>query len=245
MTNNVLAALAADRHELVAYSTAERVAGLLRARITEGLFVPGDRLPEEALVGVLGVSRNTLREAFRLLCHERLTVHEMNRGVFVRVLARGDVVDLYRLRRLIEGGAVREARAAPAAAREAVTRAVEEAEAAMRGGDWLGVRTADLYFHQCIGALAQSPRIDDIMGRALAELRLAFYAVADLEQFHRPYVAWNRQIAEHLSAGRFREAGKELGAYLAHAERQVLAEHDRTGGAGAFPTLIDKRRGGS
>jgi DNA-binding GntR family transcriptional regulator len=56
---------------------------LLRTHIMEGLFPPGTRLSEEVLGQALGVSRNTLREAFRLLCHERLAVHQMNRGIFV------------------------------------------------------------------------------------------------------------------------------------------------------------------
>ena len=94
--------LAEDRALLGRTSTAERVADILRTRIAEGFFPPGERLAEDAIGKALGVSRNTLREAFRLLTHERLLVHELNRGVFVRVLAVEDVADIYRTRRLVE-----------------------------------------------------------------------------------------------------------------------------------------------
>ncbi|HET9142050.1 GntR family transcriptional regulator, partial [Actinophytocola sp.] len=67
-------------------STAERVAGILRDRIMEGHLRPGDKLSEEEITRRLGISRNTLREAFRLLGHERLLEHQLNRGVFVRVV---------------------------------------------------------------------------------------------------------------------------------------------------------------
>ena len=87
-------------------SIAERVADVLRDRITEGFFQPGARLSEEAIGGELKISRNTLREAFRLLTHERLLLHEPYRGVSVRVLSAEDVVDLYRVRKVIECGAV-------------------------------------------------------------------------------------------------------------------------------------------
>ncbi len=40
---------------------------ILRSRISEGYFPPGTRLSEDSIGGALGVSRNTLREAFRLL----------------------------------------------------------------------------------------------------------------------------------------------------------------------------------
>ena len=88
-------------------STAERVAELLRHRVMEGDLPPGTRLSEEQLVEVLQVSRNTLREAFRLLTHEGLLVHRLHRGVFVPELDEEDLVDLYRLRRTIECDVVR------------------------------------------------------------------------------------------------------------------------------------------
>jgi DNA-binding GntR family transcriptional regulator len=214
--------LARDRLRLMASSTADRVAELLRSHIMQGLFPPGTRLPEEAIGRALGVSRNTLREAFRLLCHERLAVHEMNRGIFVPVLSREDVIDLYTLRRLVEGGAARIAGTAPETARTAVMAAVEDAEQAATAGRWLEVRTADLRFHQAVAALAGSPRVDELMRRALAELRLVFHVMAEPEQFHAPYLARNRLIAQHVVAGDGAAAEAELLCYLSDAERQLL-----------------------
>lgn len=49
VTDEIAAVLAADRSELASSSTAERVAGILRSRIMEGLFSPGSRLSEEVL----------------------------------------------------------------------------------------------------------------------------------------------------------------------------------------------------
>src|ERR1700740_3799314 len=117
ITEDMVSALARDRSGLVYASTADRVTELLRTHIMEGLFPPGTRLSEEAIGQALGVSRNTLREAFRLLCHERLAVHEMNRGIFVPVLTSADVADIYKLRRLIGGGAARPGRGAAMYAR--------------------------------------------------------------------------------------------------------------------------------
>ena len=101
-----------DRVLLERSSTAERVAEILRERIIEGLFRPGQKLSEKEIGDALAVSRNTLREAFRLLSHERLLVHELNRGVFVRSLTADDVRDIYQVRRVIELSAVRQAREA-------------------------------------------------------------------------------------------------------------------------------------
>src|SRR5439155_1545253 len=53
-----------------------------------------------------GVSRNTLREAFRYLAKDRLVTHELNRGVFVRVPTLDDIAELYRCRRFVECAAI-------------------------------------------------------------------------------------------------------------------------------------------
>jgi len=222
ITEDMVSALARDRSGLVHASTADRVTELLRTHIMEGLFPPGTRLSEETIGQALGVSRNTLREAFRLLCHERLAVHEMNRGIFVPVLTSADVADIYKLRRLIEGGAARLAPAAPMTARLAVRGEVESGEQAAGAGRWYEVRTADLRFHQAVAALAGSPRTDDLMRRALAELRLIFHVMADPEEFHAPYLERNRVIADAIVLGDGDRAEAELLRYLGDAERQVL-----------------------
>jgi DNA-binding GntR family transcriptional regulator len=197
----------------------------LRTYITQGLFPPGTRLPEEAIGRALGVSRNTLREAFALLSHERLAVHHMNRGVFVPTLTREDVSDIYTLRRLIEGGAARLAGTADPAARQAVCDAVDSAEAHAAAGQWLDVRTEDLRFHQAIAGLAGSSRADELMRRALAELRLIFHAM-EAQQFHRPYLERNRSIAESIRRGDGETAERDLLHYLADAEAQILAAYN-------------------
>jgi DNA-binding GntR family transcriptional regulator len=202
-------ALASDRGGLARSSTAERVADIMRERITDGSLAPGSRLPEDAVGSALGVSRNTLREAFRLLVHERLAVAEFNRGVFVRRLTRDDVIDLYRVRSLVECAAVR--------------RAVADGEQAAATGRWPEVGTANMRFHQAIVALSGSPRLDEFMRQVTAELRLAFHVMENPRAFHEPYLSRNRDLAALIEAGDGVAAERQLATYLADAERELLA----------------------
>lgn len=226
ISEEMTAALSRERPALTHASTAGRVTDILRTHITQGLFPPGTRLSEETIGRALGVSRNTLREAFALLSHERLAVHHLNRGVFVPTLTRADVSDIYTLRRLIEGGAARTAGTAGLAARKAVSDAVDSAEGYAAAGQWLDVRTEDLRFHQAIASLVGSSRVDELMRRALAELRLIFYAMDSPEQFHRPYLERNRSIAESVMRGDGETAERDLLSYLADAEAQILAAYN-------------------
>ncbi|MER5735856.1 GntR family transcriptional regulator [Streptomyces sp. NPDC002262] len=218
--------LADDRALLGRTSTAERVADILRTRIAEGFFPPGTRLSEESIGGALGVSRNTLREAFRLLTHERLLVHELNRGVFVRVLAVDDVEDIYRTRRLVECAVVRGLGAPPFPV-DGLAAAVAEGEAAARAGDWRTVSTANIHFHRELVALAGSARTDELMRSVLAELRLAFHVVDDPRTLHEPYLARNKEILEALRAGERAAAEGLLARYLDDSIRRVAAAYAR------------------
>lgn len=215
-----VAALETDRILLGRTSTAERVADILRDRVAEGYFPPGTRLSEESIGGALGVSRNTLREAFRLLTHERLLVHRLNRGVFVRLVTVEDLEDIYRLRMMIECAAVR-GLGAPPYRLETVEAAVVTGEQATRERSWQELSTANIRFHQALVALAGSPRTDEVMRGLLAELRLVFHVMNDPHRFHEPYLTRNRGILEALRGGDATGAERQLAAYLIDSQRQL------------------------
>ncbi|MFF9865900.1 GntR family transcriptional regulator [Streptomyces sp. NPDC013953] len=224
--------LADDRALLGRTSTAERVADILRTRIAEGFFRPGARLSEDSIAGALGVSRNTLREAFRLLTHERLLVHQLNRGVFVRVLAVEDVVDIYRTRRLVECAVVH-GLGEPPFELDALIRAVSGGERDAREGDWKGVSTANIHFHRELVALAGSARTDELMRSVLAELRLAFHVVDDPQALHGPYLVRNREILDALRAGGREKAERLLADYLDDSRDQLVELYARLVGDGS------------
>ena len=207
-------------------STAERVADLLRGYLTEGRIAPGTRMSEEAFAKALSVSRNTLREAFRLLGHEGLLVHELNRGVFVRQLSRDDVNDIYDLREMLELYAVRRGEAHTPAALADLHQAVVDGRAAAAAEDWKLVGTRNLEFHRCLARLASSERIDKMMRGLLAEARLAFTVMTKVEAFDSPYLDENEEIYEHLAAGRTEEAAALVAKYLTGARQQVLDAFD-------------------
>lgn len=213
--------LVADRALLGRTSTAERVAGILRTRVSAGYFPPGTRLAEEDITEALGISRNTLREAFRLLTHERLLEHKLNRGVFVRVLDMADVLDLYRVRKHVECSVARTVTEPPANLAD-IADAVRQGELSLGEQDWRGLGTANIRFHQEIVAVAGSPRLNELMRGVLAELRLVFHVMANPRWFHEPYLSRNRDILAALERGNGVEAEHLLATYLDDAERQLV-----------------------
>ncbi|MEV7197579.1 GntR family transcriptional regulator [Streptomyces sp. NPDC093510] len=217
--------LAGDKDLLGRASISERVADVLRTRIGEGQFKPGTKLSEDEICTALGVSRNTLREAFRLLTHERLLVHELNRGVFVSRPSADDVADIYRVRLLVECAVVRSL-GEPPYALDGLADAVAAGERATADSDWDALGTANFHFHRELVALAGSPRIDEAMRTVLAELRLAFHALEDPRALHSPYLDRNRALLDALRKGDTAHAEDLLERYLAHSSENLrLAEN--------------------
>jgi len=204
----------------------DRVAERIRQKIVQGEFLPGQRLSEAALSESFEISRNTLREVFRTLTKEGLLKHAPNRGVFVAVPSIASIIDIYRVRRLIECQAL--AQAYPRhPAKKHMREAVENALRCRDAGDWQGVGTANMDFHMAIVELADSERLNTLFAHILVELRLAFGLLADPEFLHAPYVEMNVKMLELIEAGQFAAAAASLNDYLVHSERIVLAVYAR------------------
>src|SRR5690242_11722520 len=95
-----------ERSPIHRVSVADQVAAVLRQRILSGELRPGMPLQEVPLATSLGVSRNTVREATRILSGEGLLKRSIHRGVAVSQLSPKDVQEIYHLRRMLEIPAV-------------------------------------------------------------------------------------------------------------------------------------------
>jgi DNA-binding GntR family transcriptional regulator len=85
----------------------ELVLESVRQAILTGVLAPGARLRQEELADVFGTSRIPVREALRALEYEGLVSSEPHRGFTVTALDADDVEEVYDLRILLEGQAVR------------------------------------------------------------------------------------------------------------------------------------------
>jgi DNA-binding GntR family transcriptional regulator len=200
--------------------TSTWVAAQLRQRIANGQLAPGAKLAEEALREALGVSRNTLREAFATLHAERVVTRIPNRGVFVSHPTADDIREIYRVRRLVEPASLLWSPPAPT---EPLAAIVREARRAADAGDVPAMANANQEFHRALISRAGSERLDGFMEQILAEMRLVFATMGSDPRFHAPYVEDNARIVELLKEGRASDAAELMADYLDRAERQLLA----------------------
>ncbi len=193
-----------------------------------GELRPGQRLSEAALAQSFNVSRNTLREAFRVLAEQGLLEHVPHRGVSVTSPRVADVLDIYRVRRHVETGVLARADVSHPAV-ERMRAAVAAADVAVAEGDWVAVGTANMAFHEALVSLADSPRLLRLYRQLAAELRLAFLLIGDPQTLHGRFVARNRSVLDTFAADGGAAAARELEEYLTESERTVLGAFSRLG----------------
>ena len=213
-------------HSNTPTSLADTVAAAVRQMLIDGELRAGQHLSEAALSQQLDISRNTLREVFRILIKEGLLHHVANRGVSVVVPTMADIIDIFRVRRLIECQALEKAWPLHPAHKR-MHAAVQAAQQARSLKDWRQVGSANMAFHSAIVALSDSARLSAMFDDIAAELRLAFGLLDDPEYLHAPYVDMNARLLQMFMEGQTAAAAREMETYLVQSERMVLAVYAR------------------
>lgn len=196
------------------HSTAEQVAGVLRIAILEGRLLPGTPLREVPLADQLGVSRNSVREAVRILEGECLVHYQMNRGTTVAEFSDEEIDDLFAAREVIElAGARRLQEWKPkerAAYLEPLVRDIEEAH---ERGDIIAAAAADEAFHTAIVTTAGNAHLLRWYGGLRNELRLAL-ALAEQRraELGRTDTRAGRERSDHRRLAKALQGSEQAGA---------------------------------
>ncbi len=168
------------------HSVSVEVAARIRAMLASGELAPGDRLPaERRLAEVFGVSRNSVREAIRVLTNQGLIISKVGSGTYVAdvqgeefaaalagvvTLERKRLADIFQVRLLLEpqiaGLAATHRSAEDMAVLEATLQAQREAVAAGRDG-----HAEDHAFHARLAAMSGNTIVERLTSNLADILR--------------------------------------------------------------------------
>lgn len=234
----------------------------LGSRIVAGEWQPGQAIPREADLGEeLGVSRSVIREAFRILGAKGMIRSRTSDGT--RVLPRSewrlldpDVMDwrirtgdtrdllleLLRVRAVLEPGVVREATRAATDEARARIRAAWDAKVEVYQGDGLDPAErrrrfieTDLEFHRAFLAAVESPLLGQLFNIIEAALTLLF----DLQMRARGYETemigmedghrFHAEVIRHWEAGDAEGAESAMRLLIGRAMEDAQEGLARTG----------------
>ncbi len=205
----------------------EAVLGALRRMLVRGELRPGLPVRQESLAEQLGVSRVPLREALKVLEGEGLVTYLPRRGYVVTELSAGDLVEVYRLRELLEAEAIAVAvpllTDADLVALEAAAGEVEDA-----GSDIEALTTANRRFHFLLFDAARMPRLSRTL-RQLWDATDVYRVVYFAEPERRARVRDDHAgLVAALRRGDIEAAVAAQAAHRAHSVTTVTAALSRS-----------------
>lgn len=194
----------------------------IRAAILDGRMKPGERLVEEQLAQIYGVSRNPVREAIRALATEGLVDVSTRRGAHVAVHDPQEAAETVEVRALLE------AHNARLAARhenpEVLARAaaiLEKGRVAVTARRWEALAALNEQFHSTLGEAASNRILSDLL-RTLRERSALFFTPDDRE---RRRLTWEEHAAilEAILAGDEERAANLARDHVLQAGRERSA----------------------
>jgi len=154
-------------------SVAVKAQTAIRNYVLSGQVKPGSRLVASQLAIQLGVSRAPVREALLRLEAEGLVESVPNKGTFVVEIAEDNLREIYTVRSLLEGLAMRLAvqKMDKDMLRE-LANIVERMKQAARDGDVERVAALDFDFHQRIWQLSGHKKLYQLLTSMMAQIRM-------------------------------------------------------------------------
>lgn len=202
----------------------------LKSDIEDGVFLPGETLPEIMLVERTGASRTPVREALRRLAADGLVEIAPRRPAVVSRISLRTVRELFDFRRVVEPAAIR------LVAQEAQdSTAVQESFQALKS-DFEQILNLDYSEGFAEKFRSNARRFDDLLlqytpnghlGRSISELRTH---TARLKRIaHTDHQRLNESISEHIAMceaiidGQGQRAAAILDEHLNHVDRAIFA----------------------
>jgi DNA-binding GntR family transcriptional regulator len=191
----------------------------LRTDILIGELAAGDQIVQQTLAERYGVSRVPVREALKMLEAEGQVNYHPHRGYFVAELSVLDLLEVYRLRELLEAEAIE--RGVPSLSDtdvDAIADIADEVDDAAAQQDVVAMTSANRRLHFAVFEAADLPRLTRLLNH-LWDATDAYRALYFQQQVNRARVA--REHARMITALRKRDAQALVRLHAEHRAHSV------------------------
>ena len=202
----------------------EQVYQRLLHAICDGELAAGARLTQEELAAALGVSRQPVLQALRLLKKDGFVIDAGRRGLQVAPLEAQAITQVYEVRAALDGLAASRAALAKAQLDPAVLTAGRTAAAGQHVGPMID---ADMQFHHMIYAASGNPLIAETVHHHWRHIRRAMGAV--LQTVGLRHAVWDEHeaILQAINSGEADRAERLAREHCEHAGAHIAAQLTR------------------
>lgn len=194
----------------------------IRQRILSGDHPPGSRLVEDRLASELGVSRNPVREALRVLEAEGYVEMIPRRGAIVAAMSPEEASEIFEVRMALEALAARlAARNAVDGDGKVLARLITTSRRALERRDVAALSTLNTRFHEDVLRLAKNGYLKDVMVPLRGRMQWIFsHTAAGARGPHS--IAEHEELADAIGRGDEDRAAALAEAHIAAARESFL-----------------------
>jgi DNA-binding GntR family transcriptional regulator len=237
-------------------NTAEVIAQSLKEMIYEAELKPGQPLIQERIAEMFEVSRVPVRDALQLLIGMGIAVNVPRRGVIVRPLSRRLLAELFEIRKILEGAAIRRAirNAAPAHLRR-LDGLIKQQSECLGGGDVKRYTKLDDEFHQTLYDLVDNARLVELILANWEMIKQARCASTAMPAHGKAWIATSiqrhKRVLAALKHGDAEAACATIFDNIDSSEREITAclremgWIENSGEADGTPGKPQRARGGA
>ena len=202
-------------------STTDQIVEAITLAIVERRLMPGTKLVEQQIADVFAVSRTVVRQALNRLSRDRLVTLEPARGAFVSTPSVEEARQVFEVRRLVEGGMLRQLAAVITEAQAAQLRAhLAQERQALARSDVSGRTRLLADFHVLLARMLGNEVLAELVADLLSRsqlISLMYQSTHSAEHSQQEHV----QIVEALARRDARAAVKLMEQHIASVERNL------------------------
>jgi DNA-binding GntR family transcriptional regulator len=186
--------------ELVRVDT-RRAYEMIREQITTLELVPGSAINEQHLAQVLDMGLVAVREALKLLAHEKLVEITPRHGLYVSDVNLQDLEQLSEIRLTLEGLSARLAAERATQDDLVVLDALRQEQASTPPEDTQSLFAVDHHFHQAVARAAHNKYLEDSLERLFGPSQRLWYLALPELVYLPSAVEKHLQLAEAIASG--------------------------------------------
>jgi DNA-binding GntR family transcriptional regulator len=202
----------------------QRIYEILKNQIINEELASGERLLDDKLASSFGVSRTPVREALTRLASEDLVEITPRSGIYVKKLTKKDVEEIYEIRKVLEGLAVREATSVIDGKKlEQLNLLLQKAERSLNGDDCQSCIDFDVVLHNSILKNCQNSRLYSIITNLNTLIHVFRVRIARNKEKAKQALSEHEAILNAIKARNPEKAEKAMMEHIEKSKEYIFA----------------------
>jgi DNA-binding GntR family transcriptional regulator len=207
-------------------SKSKKIYNMIIKEIVTGKFFPGQRLIERELIEKYGMSKTPIREALYKLEENGVVTYELNKGFSIVKVSRCDVEEIYELREVLEGLAVKKVAGKldlTLTQDEDIIKNFRLSEECIKNNDIQKYSILDMEFHNLLADMSGNGRLKSMLNKLYYQAKLLLSTSLFLPE-RGISVSFNehKDIAKAISNKDIINAEKKAQAHIKNVKTAIL-----------------------